>query len=33
MMQQEYTVMVVDDDEDYCFLAKKILQKSGIVKK
>lgn len=25
--------MVVDDDEDYCFVTKKILQKSGIGKK
>lgn len=31
-MQQEYTVMVVDDDEDYCFVTKKILRKAGIEK-
>lgn len=32
MMQQEYTVMVVDDDEDYCFLTKRILRRAGVFK-
>lgn len=31
-MQQEFTVMVIDDDEDYCFVSRKILQKAGIGK-
>jgi CheY-like chemotaxis protein len=29
-MQQDFTVMLVDDDDDYSFLAKRILKKSGI---
>ena len=31
MMQQENTIMVVDDDEDYCFLTKKILKRAGVI--
>lgn len=29
-MQQEYTILVVDDDDDYCFVTKMILQQAGI---
>jgi CheY-like chemotaxis protein len=27
-----YTVLVIDDDENWCFIAKKLLQKAGIGK-
>lgn len=32
-MQQENTLMIIDDDDDYCFLTKKILQRAGVGQK
>lgn len=31
-LQQEFTIMVVDDDDDYCFVTKIMLRKAGIGK-
>ncbi len=31
-LQQINTVMVVDDDDNWCFVSKKILQKAGVGK-
>lgn len=31
-MQQDYTIMVIDDDNDYSFLTKRILQRAGVGK-
>jgi CheY-like chemotaxis protein len=32
-LQQEHTIMVVDDDDDYCFVTKIMLKKAGVGKK